>query len=88
MTKSNLILGSEVKKPVKHIETSDRIREFRRACYLIKDVNKGQIITQDLLTTLRPNIGIGANDYFNLIGCEANSDLKKLQILDWKYFNK
>lgn len=83
----NNFKGLKTVSAISEIETPQRIKEFRRACYLKKDIKKGEKITQELLITLRPNLGIDAKDYFNLIGCEAKINLKQLQILDWKYFN-
>jgi len=76
----NNFKGLKTVSAISEIETPQRIKEFRRACYLKKDIKKGEKITQELLITLRPNLGIDAKDYFNLIGCEAKINLKQLQI--------
>lgn len=84
--KTENMLGSPFKKPVSDIETISRIKEFRRACYLNKDLSKGKIITQDDLITLRPNIGIDATKYFKIIGKRLDKKVKKGEPLDWNYF--
>ena len=48
------LLGSSKKTPIAEVETPQRIQEFRRACYLNIDLKKGDLITTNNLTTLRP----------------------------------
>ena len=62
------LLGTQIIEPVSGIETKERIVEFRRACYFTEDMSPGQVITEENLTTLRPNRGIDARNYFDLIG--------------------
>ncbi len=75
--KINLMMGKFVKKPVDAIETRDRIKQFRRAVYPTRDILEGEIITEDNITTLRPNVGIDAREYYTLIGKKANKQLSK-----------
>lgn len=84
--KTENMLGSSLKKPVSDIETVSRIKEFRRACYLNKDLNKGNIITEEDLITLRPNVGIDATEYFKILGKRLERKVSKGEPLDWNYF--
>lgn len=76
--------GSSDKQPLA-IE-GDHITSFRRAVYPTRDISEGAVISEEDLTTLRPNVGISAVDYFKLIGGTVKMDLKKHQKLDWKFF--
>jgi len=71
------------KKPVKEIETSERIFEFRRSCYLNMTVSPGDLITEENLTTLRPNKGIDSRDYFKLLGKKLTVNKKAFEAIFW-----
>ena len=75
--------GITEKKPVKEIETSERISEFRRSCYLKYDCKLGDLITEDNLTTLRPNKGIDSRDYFKLLGKKLAVNKKAFEAIYW-----
>tara|TARA_B100000780_G_C21072831_1_gene431775 strand:+ start:192 stop:1208 length:1017 start_codon:yes stop_codon:yes gene_type:complete len=77
------LLGSRSKTPVKDIESSERIWEFRRACFLKVDCKKGDTITYDNLTTLRPCAGIDAREYDSLIGKKLLVDKSAFHALSW-----
>ncbi len=70
------MLGDKNKLPVDEIETPERIKEFRRACYFKKNMSAGDIITEENMTTLRPNKGIDARRYFDLLGKRVNKEIK------------
>ena len=85
---TEVMLGSKLKRPVEEIETASRIKEFRRACYLNKDLSEGKIITNEDLVTLRPNIGIEATEYFKILGKRLKTKVVSGEPLDWNYFEK
>ena len=86
INKTQTLLGSSIKRPVKEIETPERIKEFRRACYLNKDLKKSDLITHENLTTLRPCKGIDARDYKKLIGKKLIVDKDAFHALSWDDF--
>lgn len=75
------LLGKYEKRPVEAVETKKRIKEFRRAVYLKQDTEKGTIISEEMLTTLRPNVGIDARKYFSIIGKTLRVDKKGTEAL-------
>jgi len=81
-----VILGSKEKTIVQDIESPERIKEFRRSCYLNKNLKKGDIINELDLITLRPLKGIDAKNYFKLVGKKLKKDINKLDPLDWQDF--
>ena len=83
-----VMVGSEIKKPVKEVETKERIFQFRRSCYFKVDMNKGDIVTEDNLTTLRPNKGIDAREYFSLIGKILTVNKKAFEHLSYTDFKQ
>lgn len=96
-------LGDGVKRPAPHgttvthpgVEGSYVMREAderqwaRRGVYLKESVKKGTILTKDKLSLLRPDIGISAISYTEIIGKVAGEDLaekKPLQLRDGEVF--
>tara|TARA_Y100000590_G_scaffold138186_1_gene158192 strand:+ start:25400 stop:26419 length:1020 start_codon:yes stop_codon:yes gene_type:complete len=81
--KITLLKGRRDKLPLKSEEESNHTYSFRRAVYPSVNLNAGDKLTEDNLTTLRPNKGIDARDFFNLIGRKITVDVKKHQSLSW-----
>lgn len=79
--KINKLTGSNLKKPLE-VE-GDHVRTFRRAVYLNKDLNEGEVIKETDLTTLRPNHGIDARDFDKVIGKKLKVNVKAHQALNW-----
>lgn len=89
--KINLItdLKGSSEKQVLPIEIENgHEKSFRRAVYPAKDIKKGEIVTEEHLTILRPLQGIDAREYDQLIGKKARIDLGQYQKLSWDYFEK
>lgn len=80
------MLGPGTKQPVMEIETAERIREFRRAVYLNREMSAGEVVQESDLATLRPCVGIDARDYFRVVGRRLRRDRKALEQLSWDDF--
>jgi N-acetylneuraminate synthase/N,N'-diacetyllegionaminate synthase len=80
------MLGSGKKEPVSEIETEERIREFRRGVFLNRNMEAGEVISQEDLTTLRPNVGIGAVDFSLVVGRRLCVNKNALEPLSWHDF--
>lgn len=78
--------GDPIKRPLS-VE-GDHTVSFRRAVYPARDIPEGTIITDADLTVLRPNHGLDARDFYNLIGRKTKVDLKQFQLLNWTYFSE
>lgn len=78
--------GDSIKKPVDIELSNGHDKSFRRAVYPKVHINAGEMLTEENLTVLRPNHGIDAREYFNLIGKKAKVKLEKHQKLDWSLF--
>lgn len=79
-------MGNGRKVPITEIETPDRIKEFRRAVYPITNIKKGQVVRECDIDTLRPCIGIPANEYYNVLGKKAKRDIEPFSVLDrWDF---
>jgi N-acetylneuraminate synthase/N,N'-diacetyllegionaminate synthase len=76
--------GDFLKRPLA-IENEHRV-SFRRAVYPKTNLPKGTQISVEHLTCLRPNHGIDARDFDQLLGKTLNQDVKAHQKLLWEYF--
>lgn len=84
-------LGDGIKRPAPHgtvithpgvegtfVQREEDERRFaRRGVYLKEPIQKGAILTEDKLILLRPDIGISATVYANVVGTTAGEDLKE-----------
>ncbi len=86
LLKIKKLLGNEKKQPLPIEIENGHVTSFRKAVYLVRDIRKGEIITPEHLTILRPNKGIDSREYYSLIGKKAIIDLKKHQVLQKDYF--
>ena len=57
--------------------------KFRRSLYIVQDMGKGNIITQENLRCIRPGMGLPPKYYEDLIGRKVNMDVKKGTGVSW-----
>ena len=50
---------------------------FRRSIYTIKRLKKGDRFNQTNIKTFRPNIGLSASKYFDVLGKKVPYDIEK-----------
>jgi N-acetylneuraminate synthase/N,N'-diacetyllegionaminate synthase len=82
----NTLQGSSQKEAMPIEIDNGHHESFRRAVYPLTDIKKGEELTNDNITVLRPAHGIDAREYDQLIGKKALKDLEKYQKLSWEYF--
>ena len=76
--------GSGRKEPVPIEIENGHVISFRRAVYPANDLEAGTILTEDVLTTLRPNHGIDARQFDQVLGKKLKTTVKAFQRLDWE----
>ena len=74
--------GNDEKRPLSIEIENGHVDSFRRAVYLNKDVAAGYIIKKEDLVLLRPNHGIDAREYKNVIGKKLSKPLKAFEKID------
>jgi N,N'-diacetyllegionaminate synthase len=80
-------MGNGVKVPMRiEIENNHHI-SFRRSMYLNRDIEAGRVVEYDDLISLRPNTGIDARYYQDLIGKTLVNDKKAYEKLSWDDFS-
>ena len=57
--------------------------KYRPSIYVVKDINKGNLITDDCIRIIRPGLGIKPKFYDKVIGMEANIDIVSGTPLSW-----
>ena len=61
-------------------ELSDKIKankEFSRSLFVVEDIKKGEIITEDNVRSIRPSFGLAPKYLKNILGKPVKKDLKK-----------
>lgn len=64
-------------------EKQEAGRSGSRSLYIVKDVRKGEVYTEENVRSIRPGIGLHTMYYEEILGKTAVSDYKKGTPLDW-----
>lgn len=67
-------LGGYYKK-IQKVE-KDNLK-YRRSIFAIKDIKKGEILTEKNIASFRPKIGINSNRFFHILGRKVKNNIKK-----------
>ena len=59
---------------------------LRRSLYAVKDIKKGDIITEENVRSIRPAAGIGPKYYSEMLGKKAGSSIKKGTPITMKFY--
>ncbi len=78
--------GTGDKRPVSIEVENGHVVSFRRAVYPVRDLKEGAILSETDLTVLRPNHGIDARYFFDLVGRKLTRNVKAFEKLEWSYF--
>lgn len=60
-------------------------REFARSLYVVKDIKKGEVITENNVRSVRPGYGLHPKFLYEIIGRRVNRDLPKGMRMDLQY---
>jgi N-acetylneuraminate synthase/N,N'-diacetyllegionaminate synthase len=79
--KIKILQGSFEKQPTQSEIESGHLKSFRRGVFARSDLKEGYRITEKDLISLRPLVGTGAEDYYNLIGKRTTKKIAKFEKL-------
>jgi len=79
-----LLKGTAQKTPQPIEIESGHLDSFRRAVYPSRTVEVGEVLTERNLCVLRPNHGIDAREYDQVLGHRARRRLLRYERLDWQ----
>ena len=57
---------------------------FRRSLYIVKDMKKGDILTEENVRSIRPGLGLKPKYYDLILGKKVNRDIEKGTGLKWE----
>ena len=61
--------------------------KFRRSLYFVKDISKGEIISESHIKSLRPGYGLAPKFYDEIIGKKILKDATRGTALTWDFIN-
>lgn len=65
-------------------EKANKSRVFTRSLYVVKNIHKGEIITQENVKSIRPGFGLHPKYYFDILGKKVREDIEKGEPLSLK----
>ena len=71
-------------------ELSDKMksnREFSRSLFVVEDIKKGEIITENNVRSIRPGFGLHPKYLKDILGKTVKKDLKKGTPLDFSFID-
>ena len=74
------VMGSGVKEPSK--SEKKNIAIARKSIVAAKDIRKGEMLTEENLTTKRPGSGVSPMKWFDVIGTKAIRDFKEDELIE------
>ena len=66
-------------------ENEEYFRNFRRSIFIVRDIEKGEIFTQDNIRVIRPAFGLEPKHFEEILGKKAAVDITRGTPLDWKH---
>lgn len=58
-------------------------RVFRRSIFVVRDIKKGQVFTEENIRVIRPGFGLAPKHYEDILGKVASRDIERGTPLDW-----
>ena len=58
------------------VKSEKNTKKYRRSLYIVKDMKKGDVFTEENLKSIRPGNGIHTKHYWNILGKKCNQDLE------------
>jgi N,N'-diacetyllegionaminate synthase len=75
--KIGVLKGTSTKAPTEAEISAGHLVSFRRSVYAAKNIMAGDVLTEENLTVLRPQVGIPASEYDSLLGLQAKHNISE-----------
>ncbi len=62
--------------------------KFRRSIYVVKDINKGDIFTEENIRRIRPGFGLEPKYYDEILGLKSTKDIECGTAIKWNHIEK
>tara|TARA_B100001093_G_scaffold162317_1_gene154734 strand:- start:2022 stop:3074 length:1053 start_codon:yes stop_codon:yes gene_type:complete len=62
--------------------------KFRRSLYFIKNIQKGELITEEHIKSIRPGFGLAPKHFEEILGKEVSESIKSGTAVSWKQIKK
>ena len=62
-------------------------REFSRSLFVVEDIVKGEVITEDNVRSIRPGFGLHPKYLNKIMGKKVNKNLKKGEPFEWSFID-
>jgi sialic acid synthase SpsE len=87
--KAMVVAVRETEKALGHIsyevsEHEKASRVFRRSLFVVRDMKKGELFTEENVRSIRPGYGIAPKKITAILGKTASKNIKKGTPLEWK----
>ena len=66
------------------VNSESKSKKFRRSLFIVKDVKKGELLTEENVKSIRPSNGLHTRFYKEILGKTARFDLEKGTPLSWE----
>lgn len=83
VTRIRSLQGDGGKRPLTSEVESGHISSFRRAVYPVRDLERGDVLSEKNLCVLRPAYGIDARDWCQLVGRKLKRPVRAFSRLNW-----
>ena len=64
-------------------EVEEKSKQFRRSIYFVKDMNAGDVITEDCIRCIRPGYGLEPKYWGRIIGHQLSCSVKSGERVEW-----
>ena len=58
------------------VKGEEAMKKFRRSLFFVKDMKKGDVISEENVKSIRPGNGIHTKHYLDILGKSVNQDIE------------
>lgn len=72
-------------------EISEKVKKsrlFARSLFVVKDIKKGEVFTEENIRSIRPGYGLPPKFFYEIVGKQASMDIERGAPLKWEHIEK